>query len=536
MANKQYFGIDVSSWNGTPDFTKAKGLDFVILRVTEKNGIDKSFESNYKSATKAGLKVGVYKYSYAKNSTESKREAEDVIETLSGRHLDFPVFLDLEWKTQETFSKSQISSIIEVFRDVIEKAGYKFGIYCNKNWYNNLIPADAKKKYDFWIASVPADANDDGTVHETLRPAYGIGWQYSWKGKVSGLSGGYDADVFYTLYEDEKTDTKGTKEEAQLSKTTITASDVVKTAQAWVGKKESDGSHKVIIDTYNAYKPLTRGYKVSYTDAWCDTFVSAVFIKLDAVDLIGGTECGVENHVQLFKKAGIWNEDGTITPKAGDIIVYNWDKSTQPNDGAADHIGIVKSVSSKTIKVIEGNYKDSVAIRSLSVGNGYIRGYAQPKYGEGEAKDVETKPATQVPADEPVTSVPAVADEPITPSTGMVRMGDDGPSVKYMQYCLKMIGFNLAVDGIFGTKTYAALTSFQNSNALYVDGICGPHTWGALLNEVAKKETAKSVMELAKEVLAGKWGNQPDREKNLKAAGYKNYQEIQNEVNKLLKS
>lgn len=524
MAKKEYFGIDVSSWNGKPDFTNAKGLDYVILRVTEKNGVDKSFESNYKSATKAGMKVGVYKYSYAKNSTESKREAEEVIETLSGRHLDFPVFLDLEWKTQESFSKSQIGSIIEIFREVVEKAGYKFGIYCNKNWYNNLIPTAAKSKYDFWIASVPKEDNDDGTIHESLRPSYGVGWQYSWKGKVTGLSGGYDSNVFYTLYDDKK---KETKEEEIVSKVTVTASDVIKTAEAWLGKKESDGSHKVIIDTYNDHKPLARGYKVSYTDPWCDTFVSAVFIKLNATDLIGGTECGVENHVSLFKKAGIWNEDGTITPKPGDIPVYNWDKSTQPNDGYSDHIGIVESVSGKTIKVIEGNYKDSVAIRYLSVGNGYIRGYAQPKYSASKAKEVQTTPAIQVPASPVKEVVP-------TPSTGMVRMGDDGPSVTYMQYCLKQIGFNLAVDGIFGNKTYAALTSFQNSNGLYVDGICGPRTWGVLLSEMSKKQTAKSVMELAKEVLAGKWGNQPDREKKLAAAGYKNYQEIQNEVNKLL--
>lgn len=526
MAKKYYFGIDICSDDGTPNFAKAKGIEFVIIRVTQLYGIDKFFETNYKNATKAGLKVGVYRYSYANNSTESRREAEDVISTLNGRHLDLPVWIDLEWKKQETFTRKQMEGIIEAFREVVESAGYKFGIYCTKDWYKNLIPESAKSKYDFWIASVPKEKNDDGTIHENLRPSYGVGWQYSWKGKVVGLTGGYDADVFYTLYEDEK---KETKEETPVSKVTVTASDVIKTAEAWLGKKESDGSHKVIIDTYNDHKPLARGYKVTYTDSWCDTFVSAVFIKLNATYLIGGTECGVENHVSLFKKAGIWNEDGTITPKAGDIIVYNWDKATQPNNGASDHIGIVKSVSGKTIKVIEGNYKDSVAIRSITVGNGYIRGYAQPKYGASKAKEVQTTPAIQVPASPVKEVVP-------TPSTGMVRTGDDGPSVTYMQYCLKTIGFNLAVDGIFGNKTYAALTSFQNSNGLYVDGICGPRTWGVLLSEMSKKQTAKSVMELAKEVLAGKWGNQPDREKNLAAAGYKNYQEIQNEVNKLLKN
>lgn len=72
------------------------------------------------------------------------------------------------------------------------------------------------------------------------------------------------------------------------------------------------------------------------------TTVSAAFIKAGAVDLIGGTECGVEEHVKLFKKAGIWIEDGTITPEKGDIVVFNWDDATQPNDGYSDHIGVTK--------------------------------------------------------------------------------------------------------------------------------------------------------------------------------------------------
>ncbi len=58
------------------------------------------------------------------------------------------------------------------------------------------------------------------------------------------------------------------------------ASKVVEQAKAWLGYKESNGTHKTIIDVYNSHKPLARGYKVKYTDAWCATFVSAVAVKL----------------------------------------------------------------------------------------------------------------------------------------------------------------------------------------------------------------------------------------------------------------
>ena len=165
----------------------------------------------------------------------------------------------------------------------------------------------------------------------------------------------------------------------------MTANQIIKTMQEWIGTDK-----RKIIDLYNSHKPLAHNYVVKYTDAWCDTTVSACFIKNNAVSLIGGTECGVERHIQLFKKAGIWIEDGTITPEPGDIITYNWDDSTQPNDGYADHIGIVEKVDGGMITVIEGNYNNAVKRRTISVGWGYIRGYARPKYNK-EEKQEETK-------------------------------------------------------------------------------------------------------------------------------------------------
>ena len=159
----------------------------------------------------------------------------------------------------------------------------------------------------------------------------------------------------------------------------VTAKDVLEVMRSWLGYSEANGKYRQIIDLYNSHKPLARGYKVQYSDAWCDTCVSAAAIKAGAVDLIG-TECGCEEHIQIFKRKGIWIEDGTITPQPGDIIVYNWDDSTQPNNGYADHIGYVETVSSGKITAIEGNKNDAVGRRTLLVGAGNIRGYARPKY------------------------------------------------------------------------------------------------------------------------------------------------------------
>lgn len=165
------------------------------------------------------------------------------------------------------------------------------------------------------------------------------------------------------------------------------ASEVVKQAQAWVGRKESDGSHKEIIDVYNSHTPLARGYAVKYTDAWCSTFVSAVAIKLGYTDIIP-TECGCEKHIQLFKDIGEWVEDENRVPNPGDIIFYDWeDNGVGDNKGNADHIGIVEKVSGSTITVIEGNLNDAVGRRNIQVNGKYIRGYAVPKYDVEEIKE-----------------------------------------------------------------------------------------------------------------------------------------------------
>lgn len=160
----------------------------------------------------------------------------------------------------------------------------------------------------------------------------------------------------------------------------IYAKDIVKQAESWIGKKESDGSHRVIIDTYNAHKPLARGYAVKYTDAWCATFVSAVAIKCGATSIIP-TECSCNKMIELFQKLGCWVENENRTPSAGEIIFYDWqDNGVGDNKGYSDHVGIVQKVVGSTIYVIEGNYSNSVGVRKIAVNGRYIRGYGVPKY------------------------------------------------------------------------------------------------------------------------------------------------------------
>ena len=246
-------GIDVSSYQGKPNWTKVKnsGIKFAILRIHQKSGIDTSFEHNYKGCKSNGILIGGYKYSYALTPAQAIDEAENVISVLGGRGLDFPIFYDLEWSQQRSLGKQAIENIAVAFLTRIKKAGYKVGIYCNLDWYNNVL-SDALRQYDCWIARYPA--SDNGSVQERLRPSVGVGWQYSSKGKVSGINGNVDMDVFYKDYRD--SDKKG-ETKVSLTKEQI-IQNVRNDAVDFAVKIASNNSHgysQTVRSLYNIINP-----------------------------------------------------------------------------------------------------------------------------------------------------------------------------------------------------------------------------------------------------------------------------------------
>ena len=204
-------------------------------------------------------------------------------------------------------------------------------------------------------------------------------WQYSESYKCSYISGEVDINK---LRGKSKPLSWFTTPTPKTVKTGVKKTpDILLTqARSWIGCKESDGSHKKIIDLYNSYRPLPRGYKVKYTDAWCATFVSACVIASNYVDLIP-IECSCAQMIKLAQKMGVWVEDEKRTPNPGDLILYDWqDSGKGDNKGTPDHVGLVEKVTDGTITVIEGNYKDAVGRRTIKVNGKGIRGYIVPKY------------------------------------------------------------------------------------------------------------------------------------------------------------
>lgn len=431
-------GIDVSHWQGTIDWNKVKaaGIEFAIIKAGGSDAgtyTDSKWEANYKGAKAAGIPIGAYFFvgKDCVTAAAGKADAERFLKILKGKQLEYPVYMDNE--AQPASAKVGITEATIAFCETMEAAGYFVGIYGSAvSGFKERMDDSKLTDYAHWVAQYASKCSYKGE--------YGI-WQYSSKGKVDGISGNVDLDYGYIDYPSiiKAGGFNGyTKENKPAPAASSERDQVIAQARAWLGKNEADGSHKEIIDTYNSHKPLARGYKVKYTDAWCATFVSAVSIKCGLTRLIP-TECGCGQMVTLFQKLGEWIENDAYLPSPGDVIFYDWqDSGSGDNTGWPDHVGIVEEVSGKTITIIEGNKSDSVSRRTLQVNGKYIRGYGVPKYSSSSD-----------------------ASAPITP--------------------------------------------------------------------------AKTVDELAQEVLDGKWGNGTDRKERLTAAGY-DYSAVQAKVNALVKA
>ena len=166
---------------------------------------------------------------------------------------------------------------------------------------------------------------------------------------------------------------------------------LVSTAAKYIGYSEASGKHRQIIDIYNARTPLPRNYKVTYTDAWCATFVSACAIKCGMANIIP-RECSCYFQVEQFQKMERWQENDGYIPKPGDIIYYDWqDNGVGDNTGVPDHVGIVEYVSEGSICVIEGNKNDSVERRYITVNARNIRGYGLPNFAWWAAENTPKK-------------------------------------------------------------------------------------------------------------------------------------------------
>lgn len=292
-----------------------------------------------------------------------------------------------------------------------------FGLKCGSKWTGRSVNLSTKEEY---TVGTYTTIKDNFRVYDSMEEGVKGYFEFIQLARYANLKGITDPEKYIQTIKDDGYATSSTYVNTVMK--AVTAYDliqydpkeggtmgkyrsaIVKIAQDWIGCKESNGSHKKIIDVYNAHRPLARNYKVKYNDAWCATFVSACSIKAGFTDILP-TECSCNYMIQKFKNIGRWKENDAYVPSAGDVIFYDWqDSGVGDNTGSSDHVGIVEKVVGSTITVIEGNKNKAVGRRTLQINGRYIRGYGIPAY---DKETVSPSPAPEVPAHTPTKSIVA---------------------------------------------------------------------------------------------------------------------------------
>ena len=196
-----YFGIDCAKWQGVINWAKVKsaGVQVAILKATDKNnGPEPAFARNYAGATAQGIKVGCYRYVYARTVTAAENEARKVLAVIRGKAMPAGVWLDLEDKTIRNIPKATMLKMINAMTQIIQAAGYQVGIYTNPDWYNHVLDA-SKITLPIWMASWGTN-NGKPQRKPTVKAQHTlVGWQYTDKGRIAGISTAVDLSQIYLL-------------------------------------------------------------------------------------------------------------------------------------------------------------------------------------------------------------------------------------------------------------------------------------------------------------------------------------------------
>ena len=293
--------IDVSTWNGNIDWDKVykSGVRYAMIRssfgIENPNQVDNKFVRNITNAQRAGVKCGIYHYSYAKSAAEAKKEAEFCLKTIKGYKIDLPVAFDIEDSSQTNLGKDTLTSIVIAFCDRIKSAGYTPMLYCNPNWLNNYLHKNKLLgKYDLWLAHWGVSA-----------PSYNCAiWQYSENGSVPGISGSVDMNWIYKDYTSTKPAT--TKPVTKPSSVKKTDYSVKVTAQAGLNVRKGAGTN------YNIITALKCGTVVS---------VSKVSGNWGYVGKYGGWIC-LDYTAKVGTTSTVKSDKVYYTVKSGDTLSY----------------------------------------------------------------------------------------------------------------------------------------------------------------------------------------------------------------------
>lgn len=197
-------GIDVSSWQGKINWNKVKdaGVEFVIIRVGGRGTAsgelydDEKCQEYYKGAKKAGLKVGAYVFAQSVTKEEAVEEAKFLLSKVKKWDIDMPLVYDWEYVDEDArtavVSARLLTDMAKAFCDTIADAGYQPMIYFGESQSMDRLILGELTDYPFWLAMYSTIMDYPYKVQM---------WQYTDQGKLPGISGNVDLNIWFTYDE-----------------------------------------------------------------------------------------------------------------------------------------------------------------------------------------------------------------------------------------------------------------------------------------------------------------------------------------------
>ncbi|MDE7176729.1 MAG: glycoside hydrolase family 25 protein [Lachnospiraceae bacterium] len=197
-------GIDVSRYQDTINWSKVAEdeVEYAFIRLgirgytTGELMEDESFQRNIEGALKNDIDVGVYFFTQAVSVEEAEEEAEFVLESIAPYKVKYPIVLDVEAVTNSEARGNDLTGeertkYCIAFCEKIKEAGYTPMIYGNLKTFMLMLNIEELEEYDKWFAYY----NDMYYFPYDFKI-----WQYTNKGRVSGIKGDVDLNVMINNY------------------------------------------------------------------------------------------------------------------------------------------------------------------------------------------------------------------------------------------------------------------------------------------------------------------------------------------------
>ena len=199
LRQESYPGVDVSAFQKNIDWQKVKdsGIRFAMLRLgyrgyeSGKLVEDEYIQKNLKATKEVGMPIGAYFFSQALTIKEVDEEIDFMLKVLGDYELHMPIVLDWEIPTPDARTAKMdartLTALQEYFCETMTEKGYTPMVYFNWHQSNTLLYLNELEDYPFWLALYGS---------RMTYPYHVEMWQYTDSGKVPGIQGGVDLNVY----------------------------------------------------------------------------------------------------------------------------------------------------------------------------------------------------------------------------------------------------------------------------------------------------------------------------------------------------